>query len=323
VRALVTGATGFLGSRLVDRLFQRGDTVVGLARSPSSAQKLIDRDCKFVQGSLTQEPAVRAAVQGCDAVFHVGGVTAVGIGRSQRAAMESANIHGTELLLHAAIEEGVGRIVHVSSVAVFGNTRGRVVDETFNRTETRFLSWYERTKYLAHQAVLSRVSDDAPIVIVQPGQIYGPGDHSLVGRQLERSARGELRFRSFPELGITLVHVDDVVDGLLRAHEKGKLGRTYILGGDSTTLGEAIERAAVAGGHETPDWTVPSTLLRAASPFGRLLAIRGRAPANLGEIVSAADKTTYWASDARARAELGYSPRPLDAGLAEMFGQAA
>ena len=320
MRALVTGATGFLGSRLVGRLLERADTVVGLARSPTSAQKLIDRGCKFVQGSLTQEPAVRAAVQGCDVVFHLGGVTALGIARSERSAMETANIGGTELLLEAALDEGVERILYVSSLTAFGNTRGQVVDETFNRTEPRFLSWYERTKYLAHQTALARIRDGAPIVIVQPGHVYGPGDRSLIGEQLERAAQGRLRYRAFPELGLVLSHIDDVVEGILLATAEGQLGRSYILGGERTTLGAAIQRAARAGGHRAPTWTVPSPALKALAPLSRVLSRVAQAPSNLGEIVNAAENVTYWASDARARSELGYKSRTLDAGLAEMFG---
>ena len=320
MRALVTGATGFVGSRLVGRLLERGDTVVGLARSPSAAQKLIDRGCKFVQGSLTQEPAVRAAVQGCDVVFHLGGVVALGITRAEREAMRSANIDGTELLLDAAIEEDVERILYVSSLIAMGNTKGQVVDETFNRTDPRFLSWYERTKYLAHQTVLSRARDGARIVIIQPGHVYGPGDHSLIGDQLERAARGTLRYRVFPELGLVLSYVDDVVDGILRGAEHGEIGRSYILGGERTTLGAAVQRAARAGGENAPSWTIPSPALKALAPLSRVLARVGQTPANLGEIVSASENVTYWASDERARRELDYAPRSLDAGLAEMFG---
>ncbi|MGI9658938.1 MAG: NAD-dependent epimerase/dehydratase family protein [Gaiellaceae bacterium] len=321
MRALVTGATGFVGSRLVGRLLERDDTVVGLARSPSAAQKLIDRGCKFVQGSLTQEPAVRAAVQGCDVVFHLGGVTSLGITRSERGNMETANIGGTELLFEAAVDEGVGRIVYASSLAAFGNTKGQVVDETFNRTDPRFLSWYERTKYLAHQTALSRIRDGAPIVIVQPGHVYGPGDHSLVGEQIERAAKGTLRYRAFPELGLVLTHVDDVVEGILQAAERGELGRSYILGGERTTLGAAIQRAARAGGNRAPTWTVPSPALKALAPLSRVLSRVAQAPPNLGEIVNAAENVTYWATDERARRELGYTSRSLDEGLSEMFAE--
>ncbi len=319
MRALVTGATGFVGSRLVDRLLDRGDTVVGLARSPASAQKLIDRGCKFVQGTLTQGPAVRAAVQGCDVVFHVGGVTAIGISRGERGAMEAANIHGTELLFDSAIDEGVGRIVYASSLTVFGNTRGDVVDETFDRTEPRFLSWYERTKYLAHQTAVARIRDGAPLVIAQPGQIYGRGDHSLVGQQLARASRGDLRFNSFPGLGLVFAHIDDVTDGLLRLQERGEEGRAYILGGERTTLGEAVQQAAAVGECESPAWTLSPRVVRAVSPLSRLLAATGRTPPNLGEVINACENVTYWASDERARTELGYSPRGLDAGLRETF----
>ena len=198
---------------------------------------------------------------------------------------------------------------------------GEVVDESFNRADPRFLSWYERTKYLAHQAALSRARDGAPIVIVQPGQVYGPGDHSLIGDQLERAARGTLRYRAFPELGLVLAHVDDVVEGILQAAERGEPGRSYILGGERTTLGAAIQRAAQAGGNPAPTWTVPSPALKALAPLSRVLSRVVQAPPNLSEIVSASENVTYWATDERARRELGYTSRSLDAGLAEMLAE--
>jgi nucleoside-diphosphate-sugar epimerase len=315
VKVLVTGATGFVGSRLVGRLLERGDIVVGLARSPASAQKLIDRGCKFVQGSLSQEPAVRTAVQGCTAVFHLAAVGGLGIRRSAVGPMEAANVGGTTLLLQAARDESVERIIHVSSVSVFGDTQGEVVDEEYVRTDLRFLSHFDRTKYEAHQVALTNIRAGAPVIIAQPGAVYGPGPASLVGHQLRRAATGTLRQRAFPELGLVFVHVDDLVEGLLLALEQGRPGEAYVLGGERATLGDALDRAACVGGVPPPSRTISPRLMRTVAPLSPLLSRVTSVPANLGEFIRACDSVTYWASDAKARRELGYAPRELKAGI--------
>lgn len=320
MKALVTGATGFLGSRLVGRLLGRGDVVVGLARSPASAQKLIDRGCKFVQGDLSQEPAVRAAVQGCDAVFHVAGVYKIGIRRSEVAAMEATNVAGTRRILDAAIEEGVKRIVQLSTITVFGNTHGRLVDETFERTDLHFLSHYDRTKYRAHALAEERIAAGGPVIIVQPGAVYGPGDRSAVGQQLADAAAGRLPFRVFPTTGLVFAHVDDVTSGILQAHDRGRVGESYVLGGEASTVGEAVDQAATAGGTAPPSRTIPRSLIRLGAPLGGLLSRISSVPPNLGELVRASDGVTYWARDDKARTELGYVGRDLEAGLADLVG---
>ncbi|MEZ5100438.1 MAG: NAD-dependent epimerase/dehydratase family protein [Thermoleophilia bacterium] len=256
MRIAVTGATGFVGSRLVARLMADGHTVVGLARSPGSAQKLIDRGCKFVQGDLWALPAVRTAVQRCDAVFHLAAEHRLGIRRQERKRMRDTNVLGTECLLDAAIEEGVPRIVHCSGVTVFGDTHGQVVDETYRRPEGEgFLSYADETKTLGHRLAEARIADGAPITIVQPGQIYGPGDTSAVGLQLAAAAAGTLERLVFPGLGLVFCHVDDVVDGLLRALASGRPGRR--------TCSEASGRRSGR---------------RSRSPRGRAAGPRRRAP---------------------------------------------
>jgi nucleoside-diphosphate-sugar epimerase len=295
--------------------------VVGLARSPASAQKLIDLGCRFVQGTITQEPAVRAAVQGCDAVVHLAADSRIGIRRAQRAAMEATNVRGTELLLDAAVDEGVARIVHVSTVAVFGNTRGQVVDETYRRPDRDYLSAYDETKHRAHELAERRIAGGAPVVIAQPGELYGPGDRSPLGDLLTRAAAGTLRRQLFPELGLVFVHVDDAVAGLLLTLDRAHVGEAYVLGGERSTLGEAVELAARVSGCAAPGGRpLPRALLRLAAPLGPLLAGLAGLPPNLREVIRAADGVTYWASDAKARRELGYSPRTLESGLRDLYG---
>src|SRR5215210_6578613 len=153
MRAFVTGATGFIGGQVARRLRERGDDVVVLVRSPDKAGQLRELGCELVEGDLSDEAAIRRGVEGCDSVFHVAAVYKVGVPKSERAAIEDINVRGTERVLDAAIDAGAKRIVYVSTVGVFGNTKGQTVDETYNRDESEgFLSVYDETKYRSHQA---------------------------------------------------------------------------------------------------------------------------------------------------------------------------
>jgi nucleoside-diphosphate-sugar epimerase len=234
--------------------------------------------------------------------------------------MRAANVAGTERVLDAAIEAGVARIVYVSTANVFGNTKGAVVDETYRRVPGEFVSAYDETKYLAHRAASERIARGAPIVIAVPGVVYGPGDTSQIGDQIRRAQAGTLRYVSFPTLGFNAVHVDDVVAGLLLVHERGRVGESYVLGGELSTMRDLIAEAARAAGRKPPRLTMPTALVLAAAPLGPLVGPLLGQPPNLRELVRASHRVTYWASDAKARSELGYSPRDLETGLRELAG---
>jgi nucleoside-diphosphate-sugar epimerase len=318
VRAFVTGGTGFVGRRLVALLRGRGDDVVALVRSPARAEGL---DAELAAGDLTSRERLAIAMAGAHAVFHLAADYRIGIPAGERAAMYDVNVHGTENVLDAARDAGAERTVYVSTVNVFGNTRGDVVDETYDRPGGDFVSEYDRTKWLAHRAALDRIARGDPIVIVQPGVVYGPGDHSEIGGQLQAAARGKLLFVSFAGLGFDAVHVDDVATGILLAHDRGRVGASYVLGGEITTLGDAVRAAAAAGGRRPPRFAMPTAVMRPLVPVGPLVGrLMGTRP-NLKELISASDDVTYWARDDKARRELGYAPRPLAAGLADTFGR--
>jgi nucleoside-diphosphate-sugar epimerase len=320
MKAFVTGATGFLGGRLVDRLRQRSDTVICLVRSPEKANGLDGQGCTLVQGDLQAREAMEEAMRGCDAVFHLAADYRVGVRDDVRESMERTNVEGTRNVLDAAAAAGVPRIVYVSTVAVFGNTHGEVIDESFEHPGRSFTSKYEETKWRAHLVAKEKAAAGAPIVIVQPGAIYGPGDKSAMGEQLSQAATGKLPAVAFPKLGLNMVHVDDVVEGLLLACEKGEQGQSYVLGGEITTLRGALETAAAAAGRKPPRFNVPTGFLKALTPFGPLVGKAMGAPPNLRELITTSDGVTFWATDDRARRELGYSPRDMRTGLAEVYG---
>ena len=318
MRAFVTGGTGFVGGHLCRKLRKRGDDVVALVRSPQKAGLLRELGVEMVPGDLGDEEAIRKAVVGCDAVFHVAAMYEVGIPESEKPAMYDANVKGTERVLDAAAEAGVGKIVYVSTVGVFGDTHGKVVDETFEREPTDFMSYYEETKFFAHELAKDRIAKGAPIVIVQPGGIYGPGDPSVLGIMIKFIRKGMLPFYLMPEAGLNFVYVEDVADGILLAHEKGKVGESYVLGGELLNLKEAIDHICRAAGRKPPKRTMPEGALKMGLPFGRVIHRLTGLPPNMRELLRNVG-ATFYASDEKARRELGYTPRDLDAGLVETF----
>jgi len=151
--------------------------------------------------------------------------------------------------------------------------------------------------------------------MVQPGVVYGPGDHFEIGREILLAAQGKLSAPMLTDVGINVVYIDDVIDGFLLAHDKGNVGESYVLSGEPFRLRQVLERAAELGGNSIPKRDVPTGLLKLVAPLGPAVAPRFGYPPNLKELIAAADGKTYWASDSKAREQLGYSPRSLDDGL--------
>jgi nucleoside-diphosphate-sugar epimerase len=317
VKVFVTGGTGFIGGHVVKRLRDRGDTVVALVRSPDKATELSALGATLVEGDLSSSETIRAACEDCDAVIHGAAIYKVGIPKSEREGMHDANVRGTERVLDAAWQAGVSRIVYVSTVNVFGNTRGEVVDETYERDPGDWLSVYDETKYLAHQAAKQRAKKGAPIVIVQPGGVYGPGDHSELGNVIDQTRTGKLKALPFAGLGLNLVYVDDVAQGVLLALDKGVVGESYVLGGEISTMRGLVDKVAAIEGRNPPKRELPSGIIKIAAPAGPVLGKAMGFPPNFKELISASDGVTYWAKDDKARTALGYSPRDLDTGLRE------
>lgn len=317
----MTGATGFIGGRLVARLRDRGDDVVALVRNPDRAGELERAGAELVQGDLSDVDAIRRGVENADACFHAAAIYKVGIPKSQREGMYETNVRGTERVLDAASQAGVPKIVYVSTVNVFGNTQREVVDETYRRSSD-FLSYYDETKYEAHQVALDRIQKGAPIVIVQPGGVYGPGDHSEIGNMIDQFRSGRLPFVPFPDLGFNLVHVDDVADGCILAYEKGEIGESYVLGGEVATMRGMLEKVATIVDRKPPRRTMPTGVIRAIAPLGPVVGKLMGLPPNIRELISVSDHVTYWAKDDKARERLGYSPRDLDTGLRQTLDAA-
>ena len=305
VRVFVTGATGFIVGEVARRLRARGDAVVALVRDPARAQGL---DCELVQGDLGDTGAIRRGLDGCDAAVHGAAVYRVGVSGKDAAAMREANVGGTERVLGAALALGTPKVVYVSTIAVFGNTHGQVVDETSGPVSPP-LSVYDETKREAHETASRLIAAGLPCAIVQPGAVYGPGDPSQLGGTMRRVAAGRMPLIAFADCGLNAVHRDDVADGILLALDRGRVGEAYVLGGELTTLGAMAATVARLAGRRAPR-SLPPSLLRAAA----------RLSPSFRDLVASSDGVTYWASDEKARQELGYAPRGMEQGLRDALG---
>src|SRR3954469_9580643 len=316
MKVFVTGGTGFIGGHVVSKLRERGDEVRALVRSPEKGSALKDLGCELIPGSLSDADAIRAAMEGCDAAIHGAAVYEVGIPTSEHRAMYEANVIGTENVLRAALEAKVAKVVYISTVGAFGNTKGQVVDESYEHPGTGYTSYYEETKVEAHRIANRLIADEGlPGVIVQPGGVYGPDDHSALGRQMNQFLAGKMPLMAFPGLGFNMVHVDDVATGVLLALDKGKIGEAYVLGGQITTMRELIDTLAQGSGKKAPKRALPTGLMKAMTPLGPVVGkVMNQGP-NLRELINSADEVTFWAKHDKAIADLGYSPRPLQQGL--------
>jgi dihydroflavonol-4-reductase len=315
MKVFVTGGTGFIGGEVVRQLRGRGDDVVCLVRNPEKGKAVAALGCEIAAGDLGDAAAIRAGMEGCDAVIHAAAIYEVGIPVSQRQAMREANVGGTERVLGAALEAKVPKVVYVSTVGVFGNTGGKTVDETYEHPAKDFTSCYEETKWEAHQVAKRLIADGLPCVIVQPGGVYGPGDTSSIGELLNQFLAGKMPLMPFPELGICLSHVEDIATGIVLGLDKGKPGEAYVISGPATTVREAIGFVAEVTGKKAPKRAIPVPLMKAMIPIGPLVGKMMGQPPNLRELISSADGVTFWASYDKARRELGYEPRGLEEGL--------
>jgi dihydroflavonol-4-reductase len=315
MKVFLTGGTGFIGKPVLKKLVARGDEVWALARSDSSAATVEAMGAHAVRGDLDDVDVLRTAMTGCDMAFHVAGWYK--LGGNDPARMYGTNVRGARNVLQTAFEVGVSRIIHTSSVAVNGDTHGQLVDETFFQGSP-FLTDYDRSKWQAHYEVaLPLIREGAPIIIVMPGVVYGPGDHSLVGEFLRWFWRGWLPVLPGPETTLAYTYVDDVAEGLILAADKGRPGESYIIAGPALTMAEWIGLASEISGKQAPLFSVSAAHLLPLTPVISALEKVVPLPMLICRDSVAILGTSYIARANKARTEIGWTPRPLREGMRE------
>jgi dihydroflavonol-4-reductase len=318
MKAFITGGTGFVGGRVLEKLLEHGYQVSALARSPKDIVDFQTRGVSPVPGDITNIESMRNAMRGSDVVFHMAGWSRYR--KDNRAMAEKVNVEGTRNVLGLAYDLGVPKIVYTSTVSIYGNTHGQLVNETTQIPSGPFLTEYDRTKWLAHmQVALPLIARDAPIVIVLPGGVYGPGGNSLIGELMRRYYLRHLPVFPAPDLGITFAYVDDVAEGHLLAAEKGKPGESYILAGPAIYLRDMVKVWASILRRPEPAWMAPPALLQPLAPV--MEALEPYLP--LPELISSETirmlDATYFARSDKARDQLGWHCRQVRPGMTETF----
>ncbi len=314
MRYFVTGATGFIGGRVARQLRAAGHDVIAVVRNPARAQDLAALGVQLAPGDITDKESLRQPMRGVDGVYHIAGWYK--IGARDRTEGERINVFGTQNVLDVMAELGIARGVYTSTLAVNSDTHGREVDETYRFTGTH-LTAYDRTKAEAHHIAERFIARGLPLVIVQPGLVYGPGDTSSVRTTLIQYLR-----RRLPLLptGTTFswAHVDDVATGHVAAMERGRIGENYFVCGPTHTLIAALELAREITGVPLPPLRAAPGLLKAnAGLMGLIEKVIPVPETYTREGLRSIAGVTYIGSNAKARRELGFDPRPLRVGLEE------
>lgn len=320
MRVVVTGGAGFVGRAVVRRLLAEGADVTVLDRDVARAGEIAAAGARVLADDLRDVSRLADRISGHDALIHAAGEYRVGLTPAERPAMAEANVQAAGRAFEAARRVELGHVIHVSTYGIFGNTRGREVDESYRRPEgDPFLSWYDETKLIAHQDAEARRAEGLPLSIVLLGAAYGPGDRSGLGDQVRRAALGRLPAIASGSLGVSWAHVDDLADGIVRVLLRAAPGGDWNLGGASSTLGDGIRAACAAAGRRPPRLEVSAGPLLALSRLGPRVCAALRFPANLAEAVISTDHVTYWGTHAKAARELGYAPRPMAEGFEETY----
>jgi nucleoside-diphosphate-sugar epimerase len=288
--------------------------VRAIVRTPERARDLTALGVEIHQGDVTEKESMRRPMSGVDGVYHVAGWYKIGARDASDAVR--INVDGTRHVLELASELGVSRTVYTSTLAVNSDTHGRVVDESY-RFDGRHLTVYDRTKADAHRIAESFVARGVPVVIVQPGLIYGPGDTSMVRPMLVDYLRRKLPLVP-KQTAFAWAHVDDIARAHMLAMEKGQPGRNYFICGPVHTLEEAMDMAQSITGIPAPRLRVGPGVLRTMAAIMAVVEQGVPLPPDYtSEGLRIVAGVTYVGSNARARAELGWRPRPLREGLME------
>jgi dihydroflavonol-4-reductase len=309
MKALVTGATGFVGAAVTRALLGAHWQVRVLARRGSDRRNLRNLDVEVCEGDLGDSSSLERGAQGCDGLFHV--AADYRLGAPDPAQLYRVNVEGTRNVLNAAQRAGVRRIVYTSSVATIGiPADGTPGDERTQSSLANMIGHYKRSKYLAEQVVRDAAQGGIPVVIVSPSTPVGPGDikPTPTGLLVLDAAAGKMP--AYVDTGLNIVHVDDVAAGHLLAYERGTPGERYILGGQDLSLREILEMIARLEGRNPPRIRLPYGLVLpiayVAEGFARLTGRSGRITL---EGVRMSRKKMFFSS-AKAARELGYRWRP-------------
>jgi dihydroflavonol-4-reductase len=315
---LVTGATGFLGYHVVKRLIQSGIRPRVLERPESSLAVLDGLDVERGAGHLDDPAAVRSACAGIDTLLHVAFKVSIGGGGPALEEMQRINVAGTRSLLQAAAASGVRRAVVTGSALAIGvNRQPEPLDESASWAQHALDLPYALLRRQVELDALAQSTPQFAVMTVCPSFTFGPDDP--VGAPANKLLQA-LMARKVPvkvSVGFGCLDVRDFAHGMVLAGERGRSGSRYLLSGDNVTIDQLVEQVSAIAGVRPPRFTVPAFIVRGLVGVLELLSkVRGKPPEITGDVLQLLGRYA-WYDTSKARAELGWTPRPLRETLTE------
>jgi nucleoside-diphosphate-sugar epimerase len=317
--AFVTGGSGFIGGRLIERLVRDGRPVRALARSEAAAARVSELGAEPIRGELADVDAMRSGAEGCELAFHAA-ATLGDWGRPED--FERGNVQGTRNALEACAAAGVRRFTHVGTEAALMAGQPLVqVDETAPlRPDSPVL--YSATKARAEQAVIAANRDGFETVVVRPRFVWGRGDTTLLPAMVDLVRGGRFAWIAGGRHLTAITHVDNTVEGLVLGAERGRGGNAYfVTDGDPVVFREFVSKLLATQGVSEPTRSVPAAVAGPLASGGealwRALRLGGQPPLT---------RFAFWVSSQectiridKARSELAYAPvRSVEQGLEEL-----
>jgi len=314
----VTGSTGFIGTKLVNELVKRGNTVHALTRGTSNKDGLSHERIKLVTGDIQDRTSLQKGMEGCKQVYHLAAY-AKNWSRDT-SVFYKQNVEGMRNVFEVAKAAGVKRVVFTSTIVAFGPTPAGVIgNEDMPRITQRYYTEYEETKSIAEKEALQYAASGFPVVIVNPTRVYGPGkltEGNSVSLMIDMYDRGTVPvlLNGGNDVG-NYVLVDDLVRGHILAMEKGQIGERYILGGENASLKQIFEMVDEVSGKKHFQMNLPPRIAYLYSGFEKKKAEwLGIYPQiTPGWVETFLQDWVY--STAKAERELGYTIVPLKEGI--------
>lgn len=311
MKYFVTGATGFVGKEVARQLRAEGHEVIAIARNPAKAGDLRSLGVDVRAGDITNRESMRAPMTGVDGVYHIAGWYK--IGTKDKAEGEQINVEGTRNVLTLMKELGVPKGVYTSTLAVNSDTHGQLVDESYRFTGTH-LSVYDQTKAAAHDIAEEMIQQGLPLVIVQPGLVYGPGDGGPGHDTWVQYLNGKLPML-VQGTSYAWGYIDDIAQAHLLAMTRGVVGQSYFTCGNVYTMVETMKMAEAITGVPAPKFVAPAGMIKAMSALTGLVdGVLDLPMLYTGEFLRVST-ATYIGKNDKAKRELGWNPRTLEDGL--------
>ena len=312
MKVFITGGTGFIGRHLVQRMAQTGHEMYCLARRTSDTRELRALGAHIVIGDVAEKASLKEGLGGCDWVFNLANVYTMW--EPDRDIYRRVNVEGTRNVMECALEAGVSKVVHVSTMGVWGTP-----EEAPFREETPVAAFreseYNRTKYAGELIVWQLSSEKGlPMVMISPCMVLGMGDTKAFGELIRLFIEGRMPATVFPDTVITFVHVHDVAEAILRAAEKANnLGEKYIIGNARLSLREVYALISNISGVAPPKLRMPDVLALLNARVLTWIADRIKRPPLWGMAIDAMREMRHgWIVDGgKAERELGVVYTPI------------